>query len=260
LPSRRPTPAPAPGVLGGLADVERDLIRTRTAEGRSRAQKRGQRMGAQTEIGGGAAGRGPQAACGRCHACRTRAQPRRRQEHDFPARLDFVFARAKEGRDRPNISPQPPGSLLSNLVGRVAVAEGVHISRRTGARCRGSTACQRICGSSAGYRVAAPRRAAAPPAGRGRGNRCSPPYRSNVCWTRGRVWPGPGAGRSPIHTLALPRAGNFPCVRYAAHSKARALVTALAWSVGHRRSRLSINSQRLFAMMSRGLCGGCRVF
>jgi hypothetical protein len=25
-------------VLGGLADVERDLIRTRTAEGRSRAQ------------------------------------------------------------------------------------------------------------------------------------------------------------------------------------------------------------------------------
>jgi DNA invertase Pin-like site-specific DNA recombinase len=32
-------------VLGGLADVERDLIRTRTAEGRSRAHKRGQRMG-----------------------------------------------------------------------------------------------------------------------------------------------------------------------------------------------------------------------
>jgi DNA invertase Pin-like site-specific DNA recombinase len=30
-------------VLGRLADVERDLIRTRTAEGRSRAQKRGRR-------------------------------------------------------------------------------------------------------------------------------------------------------------------------------------------------------------------------
>ena len=29
-------------VLGGLADVERDLIRTRTAEGRSRAKQRGQ--------------------------------------------------------------------------------------------------------------------------------------------------------------------------------------------------------------------------
>ena len=32
-------------VLGGLADVERDLIRTRTAEGRSRAKVRGQHMG-----------------------------------------------------------------------------------------------------------------------------------------------------------------------------------------------------------------------
>jgi DNA invertase Pin-like site-specific DNA recombinase len=32
-------------VLGGLADVERDLIRTRTAEGRSRARSRGQHMG-----------------------------------------------------------------------------------------------------------------------------------------------------------------------------------------------------------------------
>jgi len=32
-------------VLGGLADVERDLIRTCTAEGRSRAQKDGKHMG-----------------------------------------------------------------------------------------------------------------------------------------------------------------------------------------------------------------------
>src|SRR5690349_24032290 len=32
-------------VLGGLADVERDLIRTRTAEGRGRAIARGQHMG-----------------------------------------------------------------------------------------------------------------------------------------------------------------------------------------------------------------------
>src|SRR5215472_8781166 len=32
-------------VLGGLADVERDLIRTRTAEGRSRAKKNRQHMG-----------------------------------------------------------------------------------------------------------------------------------------------------------------------------------------------------------------------
>jgi DNA invertase Pin-like site-specific DNA recombinase len=32
-------------VLGGLADVERDLIRTRTAEGRNRAKAQGKRMG-----------------------------------------------------------------------------------------------------------------------------------------------------------------------------------------------------------------------
>ena len=32
-------------VLGGLADVERDLIRTRTGEGHTRAKLRGQHMG-----------------------------------------------------------------------------------------------------------------------------------------------------------------------------------------------------------------------
>jgi hypothetical protein len=32
-------------VLGGLGDVERDLIRTRTAEGRSRAKAQGKHMG-----------------------------------------------------------------------------------------------------------------------------------------------------------------------------------------------------------------------
>src|ERR1700750_997331 len=37
-------------VLGGLADVERDLIRTRTGEGRSPAQKRGQRMGRKPKL------------------------------------------------------------------------------------------------------------------------------------------------------------------------------------------------------------------
>jgi DNA invertase Pin-like site-specific DNA recombinase len=35
-------------VLGGLADMERDLIRTRTAEGRSRATARGRRPPALT--------------------------------------------------------------------------------------------------------------------------------------------------------------------------------------------------------------------
>src|SRR6202007_1802557 len=40
-------------VLGGLADVERDLIRTRTAEGRSRAQNRGQHMGRPPKLTAG---------------------------------------------------------------------------------------------------------------------------------------------------------------------------------------------------------------
>jgi transcriptional regulator with XRE-family HTH domain len=37
-------------VLGGLADVECDLIRTRTAEGRSRAKARGQHMGRPSKL------------------------------------------------------------------------------------------------------------------------------------------------------------------------------------------------------------------
>ena len=37
-------------VLGGLADVERDLIRTRTVEGCSRATKRGQRIGRKPKL------------------------------------------------------------------------------------------------------------------------------------------------------------------------------------------------------------------
>src|SRR4051794_10224183 len=37
-------------VLGGLADVERDLIRTRTAEGRSRAKARGTHMGRPSKL------------------------------------------------------------------------------------------------------------------------------------------------------------------------------------------------------------------
>jgi DNA invertase Pin-like site-specific DNA recombinase len=37
-------------VLGGLADVERDLIRTRTAEGRGRAKARGQHMGRPSKL------------------------------------------------------------------------------------------------------------------------------------------------------------------------------------------------------------------
>jgi DNA invertase Pin-like site-specific DNA recombinase len=37
-------------VLGGLADVERDLIRTRTSEGRERAKKRGVKLGRKLKL------------------------------------------------------------------------------------------------------------------------------------------------------------------------------------------------------------------
>lgn len=37
-------------VLGGLADVERDLIRTRTSEGRERAKARGVRLGRKPKL------------------------------------------------------------------------------------------------------------------------------------------------------------------------------------------------------------------
>jgi DNA invertase Pin-like site-specific DNA recombinase len=49
-------------VLGGLADVERDLIRTRTAEGRSRAKAQGKAMGRPPSLNTRTEERGHQAA------------------------------------------------------------------------------------------------------------------------------------------------------------------------------------------------------
>src|SRR6202048_3107345 len=49
-------------VLGGLADVERDLIRTRTAEGRSRAKALGKHMGRPPSLNTVTEERGHQAA------------------------------------------------------------------------------------------------------------------------------------------------------------------------------------------------------
>jgi DNA invertase Pin-like site-specific DNA recombinase len=89
-------------VLGGLADVERDLIRTRTAEGRGRAQKRGQLYGPTFETHGSAEDRGTAATSRGRNACRTRPQLRRRQEHDFatvttwPRHARFGIRRSEE--------------------------------------------------------------------------------------------------------------------------------------------------------------------
>jgi DNA invertase Pin-like site-specific DNA recombinase len=65
-------------VLGGLADVERDLIRTRTAEGRSRAKTQGQHMGDRRSSHAATAERGHQTPRGGRYARRTRSQLRRR--------------------------------------------------------------------------------------------------------------------------------------------------------------------------------------
>jgi DNA invertase Pin-like site-specific DNA recombinase len=70
-------------VLGGLVDAERDPIHTRTAEGRSRAQKRGQHYGPALETDRRAKGRCTAAAGRERDPCRTRSQLRRREEHDF---------------------------------------------------------------------------------------------------------------------------------------------------------------------------------
>ena len=92
-------------VLGGLADVERDLIRTRTAEGRSRAQKRGQHMGRPSKLHRRAEGRSTAAAGGGRDPCRTRAQLRRGQEHDFATLTAH-----------PDVSPSPFQTIYRGLL------------------------------------------------------------------------------------------------------------------------------------------------
>ena len=73
-------------VLGGLADVERDLIRTRTAEGRSRAQKRGQHMGRPPKLTAAQQAEARRRRAQGATLARACAQQRRGKEHDFPAR------------------------------------------------------------------------------------------------------------------------------------------------------------------------------
>src|ERR1700757_4952734 len=57
-------------VLGGLADVERDLIRTRTPPGRRRAQKRGQHMARPPKLTPAQQAEAPATTGAGCHACR----------------------------------------------------------------------------------------------------------------------------------------------------------------------------------------------
>jgi DNA invertase Pin-like site-specific DNA recombinase len=70
-------------VLGGLADVERDLVRTRTAEGRSRAQRRGQHMGRKPKLTYEQQAEARKRRGRRFHARRTGAQLPHREKYDF---------------------------------------------------------------------------------------------------------------------------------------------------------------------------------
>ena len=71
-------------VLGGLADVERDLIRTRTAEGRSRAKARGEPMGRPPSLNTGTAARGHPAARAGCYVAGIGEQLRPQHFHHAP--------------------------------------------------------------------------------------------------------------------------------------------------------------------------------
>jgi DNA invertase Pin-like site-specific DNA recombinase len=72
-------------VLRGLADVERDLIRTRTAEGRSRAKAQRKHMGGPCPDTSPAEGGGCQTARAGRYAARIGAQLQREPSHDFEA-------------------------------------------------------------------------------------------------------------------------------------------------------------------------------
>jgi quinol monooxygenase YgiN/DNA invertase Pin-like site-specific DNA recombinase len=110
-------------VLGGLADVERDLIRTRTAEGRSRAQKRGQRMGRKPKLTEAQQAEARQRTGGGSHPRGTRAQLWRRQEHDFTALvlieilLGGIPTLASAPSDRRSCrGNEPEGMFMSRLM------------------------------------------------------------------------------------------------------------------------------------------------
>ena len=72
-------------VLGGLADVERDLIRTRTAEGRSRAKAQGKHMGRPPSLNTGTEEGGNQTPRAGRYARRISPQLQRQPRDDFTA-------------------------------------------------------------------------------------------------------------------------------------------------------------------------------
>ena len=82
-------------VLGGLADVERDLIRTRTAEGREPGEGARAAYGPTAEAHAAAAERSTAAAGRRGHAQGTCEKLQRRQGDDFEAGHMKPFCRVR---------------------------------------------------------------------------------------------------------------------------------------------------------------------
>ena len=77
-------------VLGGLTDVERDLIRTRTAEGRSRAKARGAAQGPPSKAHAAAAEGSTAAAVRGRDAQGTGKKPQRRRGDDFSGGVSMI--------------------------------------------------------------------------------------------------------------------------------------------------------------------------
>ena len=92
-------------VLGGLADVEGDLIRTRTAEGRSRAKAQRSADGPTPGTNFGATDRGHLTPRGGRYARRTRPQLQRRHIHRSPRDADGV---KKQRQGRASLHPLCP--------------------------------------------------------------------------------------------------------------------------------------------------------
>jgi DNA invertase Pin-like site-specific DNA recombinase len=92
-------------VLGGLADVERDLIRTRTAEGRSRAEARGKHMGRPPSLHTIAAERGQQTARAGRDVAGIGAQLQREPTEDFEACRLTTLAHDRIGIEDTNTRP-----------------------------------------------------------------------------------------------------------------------------------------------------------
>ena len=102
-------------VLGGLADVERDLIRTRTAEGRARAKGRRTAYGSPPEADHGTARRGSRPPGTRRDFERTCPELRCEHVGDIPSNSPDISGVSGHGSD-----PRRMISTSSDVVGELS--------------------------------------------------------------------------------------------------------------------------------------------